>query len=503
MSTTKKRQFILLNLLAALVVSAMSCNSKHEEEETEIAVTPALVAVKNFYLKANDSVMAKLDSVFFSIDLDSGVIFNADSLPKGTNVSKLVPSITFANSMTKAELKFKYNNLKDSTVNYLTNPDDTIDFTSPVILDVTAADGVNNFSYTIKVNVHLQDPDTIVWTNLAVTQLPSRFESPVSQKTVIKDNIVYCLIEEYNGEYTLSTSSDLNEGIWVKNQFDPGFEPYTGSLTVAHDNFYLQNTQGEIYSSPDLQEWSPTGEKWIYILGAYGDGILGVRNDNEQFFHVQYPASEGFEVKPVEKGFPIYNASYLGVIESRWADKPIAIIACGVTEGGSYSSAVWAYDGSDWAIINDDDLPPLEMPMMTRYVVYRATPQLFQERRFDIWLLFGGYTESEEMNRKVYMSYNNGVDWQLAPQGMQLPEKVPSLGGSDVIVAGYELSADLSDAWKKAEATRASYTIEGFDISWICPYLYIFGGYHPYPDNSLNTEIWRGVLQRLEFTPDI
>ena len=102
MSSTKIKQSIFLQLLALLVVTAVSCNSKEKDDESEIVVTPAIVAIKNFKLNANDSVLAKLDSVFFSIDLNTGVIFNADSLPKGTNVSKLVATITFANTMSKA-----------------------------------------------------------------------------------------------------------------------------------------------------------------------------------------------------------------------------------------------------------------------------------------------------------------------------------------------------------------------------------------------------------------
>lgn len=494
--------FLLLG--AALLIIGVSCNSKSSDDETEIAVTPALVAVRNFHLMANDSVMAKLDSVFFAIDLNTGVIFNADSLPKGTDVSKVVPSITFANSMTKAELSYHSSETSEAlTSNYLTNPSDTIDFSRPVTLDVVAQDGMNSFSYTIKVNVHLQDPDTIVWDKMASSPLPARFKNPVSQKTLIQNDVAYCLIEENNDEYTLSTSSDLFQGVWMSENFYPGFEPNVSSFTASASAFYLTSVAGELFYSPDLTEWIDTEQKWTSIVGAYGDLLLGIRFNGTEFVHTCFPMPEGFEETPLEEGFPIYGFSPLGVIESKWADLPIAILSCGMTEGGMISSRVWAYDGTRWAVINQDSLPPLESPMMARYVVYRDTTTLFKQRELDIWLLFGGVDFENVMNREVYMSYDNGVHWQLAPSGMQLPEEFPDLGFADVVVAPYDLEADLSDAWEKISTkTRASgYTITGYDIQWQCPYLYIIGGY--LPDNSLNSTIYRGVLQRLTFTPQI
>ena len=494
---------MLLGFVAIFAVLAIACNSKSDDDENDIAVTPALVAVKNFSLNANKDVLANLDSVFFSIDLKNGVIFNADSLPKGTNVSKLVPSIVFANTMTKAELSFITED-ETTTSNYLSNPSDTIDFTYPVTLAVTAQDGINSFTYTIKVNVHQQDPDTIVWTNLEFSSLPSRNPRPVAQKTIQREDVTYCLIEEYDGSYTLSSTSNLYEGEWEKENFEPGFMPAVESFTATADSFYLTDVNGELYTTLNLKDWTDTSEKWLTILGAYGQTVLGIKQSGDIFLHTQDPLQEGFEEKEVSEGFPVTNSTSLGVIESEWADKPLAILACGLTGDGVLSSDVWCYDGSEWAIINENVLPALDTPMLTRYVVYRSTPQVFHKKEFDVWLLFGGINTDGDMNRRMFMSYDNGVHWALAPSGMQLPEMFPTLSGASLIVADYPLSADLADAWTSMTlGTRSSYTIDGTEITWMCPYMYIFGGYYPAPNNSLNTNIYRGVLERLKFTPII
>ena len=507
MSSSKIKQFIFFQILTILFVTAVSCNSKSTDDESEIVVTPALVAVKNFSLASNDSVLAHLDSVSFAIDLKTGVIFNADSLPKGTDVKRLIASITFANTMSKAELTFMKDNQEEVTIDYLSHPEDSIDFTYPVTLDVTAENGVNSFSYQIRVNVHNQESDTIVWDKLATSALPSRYESPVMQKTVMQNNRVYSLIEEYNGEFTLAFTDDLNTGIWTKTSINPGFVPNTESFTATPEKLWLLGNNGTLYTSMDGDSWNDIEEDWISILGAYGNSVLGIKKSGYDLLHTMYPAEEGFVETIVEEDFPIYNSSQLGVLDITWYPKPYAILAGGIYGDGNISNAIWAYDGESWAIINDTDLPALEKPMMARYVVYRDTPYIFTQREMDVWLLFGGVDNEGEMNRNVYMTYDNGVHWQLAPDMMQLPETIPSLGGADVIVAGYDLTADLSEAWTPKETTRTSpwtrttYTIDGYDIRWVCPYLYIFGGYPD--DQKLSTEIWRGVLARLEFTPII
>lgn len=503
MSGVKKNKILFLHILLVTMFGlAVSCNSKTHNDESEIVVTPATVAVRNFSLQANDSVMAHLDSVFFAIDLNTGVIFNADSLPKGTDVSRLIANITFANNMTKAELSFTKNN-KDTVVNYLTNPTDSIDFSNPVKLEVTAEDGTNSYVYTIKVNVHDAEPGLMVWRNLSFASLPARLPDPRAQKTVIYNDITYCFIEENNYTYTLATSSDLNDGEWAKTIFNPGFTPDIDSFTPAEGGFYIMDVNGNLFCSEDLDQWDETGEIWITMIGAYSDGILGIKSEGGKLMHTRYPASEGYEPSPVAHNFPLLNFSKLGIIESKWTPEPIAILAGGMTPEG-ISSDVWAYDGTTWAVINQNVLPALEKPMLARYVTYRETPQLFKERELDVWLIIGGYSEDGKMNREVFLSYDNGVNWITAPEGMQLPEEVPLLGGADIIVADYYLQADLADAWKPVYTkSRGSYTIDGTEISWLCPYLYIFGGYSPYPDNILNTAIYRGVLQKLEFTPDI
>lgn len=502
MRANKLRNLFYMQLSAAILIGAIACNKK-TEDDFDIAITSSIVAVKDFHILSNAKILKNLDSVFFSIDLEHGVIFNADSLPKGTDVSKLVPSITFANSMSKAELVFFKDNRVDTTINYLKNSTDSIDFTYPVKLDVTADDGETTFTYTIKVNVHQENPDTVIWDKLAITTLPYRLSNPVSQKTVWHNSMAYCLVEENDGTYTFSTCTDLTTGFWDKQELTPGFELNVESFTASKDSFFILNNAGTLYESDDALSWTSTGQEWITVLGGYEDSVLGIRSEGNNFLHTQYPAMTGFVESVIDQDFPIFNSSPLGVFNTDWADFPIAILACGLTSVGEPTSSVWAFDGEIWATINTTALPELKNPMMARYVVYKNTQAAFAKREFDVWMIFGGTLPDDSFNRNVYISLDNGVIWTLAPEGMQLPEVIPYLEDADVIVADYPLSADLAGAWSNIEtkSTRSGYIIEGTEITWECPYIYIFGGYTS--DQILSTNIWRGVLNRLTFTPII
>ena len=107
--------------------------------------------------------MSGLDSVFFSIDTKNGIIFNADSLPKGTDVKKLKTKIQFYNAVSVAEYTMENGTHRTGTSDYRTQPNDTIDFTGDVSLKVVSGDSKTQLTYRIKVNVHKMDPDSLAY----------------------------------------------------------------------------------------------------------------------------------------------------------------------------------------------------------------------------------------------------------------------------------------------------------------------------------------------------
>ncbi len=495
--------FILSACIALLIGTLSSCNKKTESEE-EIYMPASSVAVTNFSLKSKSGSKVKLDSVFFSIDLNKGVIFNADSLPVGTDVTKLVPVISYTSSASAVTLT-QTGGKTTGEIDYKTNPSDSVDFSGKVVLKITAEDKTTTRSYNIKVNVHNVEPDSLVWDKLAVTPLPSRQGNPKSQKTVMYKNTTYSLIKESDDSYTMAVATDILEGVWDKKQLTMDFEPDVRTLNATSEQLYVLDTAGVLHTSADGESWDNTGSTWTNIIGAYGDVMLGMRNEGGKLVHTCWPADAGYAEAPVSGDFPVTDYSDFVQFSNRWTTLPIGFINGGRLADGSFSDKTWGFDGDHWAVLSEGMTPPVAGATLVPYYVYRKTSSSLVQTEFSVWMLIGGVRDDGTYNRTIYVSYDNGVNWYAADTQMQLPDHFPSLWNLDGIMVEWPKQASLKDNWTDTPSrglpgmARVKYEVEDYEVYWDCPYIYIFGGMKD--GGALNDQVWRGVLNRLTFMP--
>ena len=260
------RRFAGCLMAGVTMIAAVSCNEK--TEEVEIYLTPSNVAVTAFSLNNDDKVMENLDSVFFSIDLENGVIFNADSLPVGTKIDKLVTSIKYSSYVTKATLKMEDGKTRTGEVDYLTSPSDSIDFTGKVSLTLSTDNDQLSRTYRIKVNVHKEKTDSLVWGDKALSKLPSRLANPRNQKSLDFNGRAVSLIEENDGTYTFASSENLFDGKWQKGEVTFPFTPDVRSLCATTSSLMILANDGKMYQSSNGTTWTATGETWAAMLGA-------------------------------------------------------------------------------------------------------------------------------------------------------------------------------------------------------------------------------------------
>lgn len=483
---------------AAAILLGGALSSCNKESDDLSFVSPTNLAVTNFKLKYTRDAQG-VDSAYFSIDLEHGVIFNADSLRRGTPVNKLVAEITYSATIDRATIIMDGGSTRVGEIDYKNNPTDSIDFTGNVRLVIGYGD--NEASYRIKVNVHKELADSLVWDETALASLPSRLGNPSAQKTVSFGDVAVCLLRESDGSYTLSTSSDLMANQWNKREITFPFTPQVESLSNSSDAVYILDSTGNLYRSADMTQWTATGETWESIIGGYNETVVGLRNDGGTLRHAQYPKLSISETA-IPSDFPVKGRSNFVTLTNKWTSSPVAFFAGGVTSDGSVSSDTWAFDGSDWVKLGSGGIPAVESATIVPYYTYRPSATGEAMLEYDVWMLIGGRMADGQSNRTVYVSYNNGVNWAPGNSLMQLPEVIPAMAGCDNVVMTTEKSSNISDAWTRIGApARISHKTDGDVISWDCPYIYIFGGYSP--DNRLYDTIWRGVLNRLTFTPII
>lgn len=497
-------------LTAIALITAASCSSTSDESDEPVYISSNTL-VSNFSLAKNDSVMALLDSVKFSIDVDKHVIYNADSLPKGTKITRLIANITFASSTSSGEISISgASTMPDTTFTYTSSDADSIDFTGRVYLTVNAADGYNSSRYELKVNVHQMEPDTLYWNRLARRSLPGSSQEPDAQKTAAQGSTVYCLTHDRSG-YTLSTTDDIESNQWDIEPVNFGFTPDISSFSTTGNALYILSDAGALYSSADRgATWTDTGKTFRTIVGGYGDTLLGISEENGTFYHETYPSSVKTQT---DSDFPITGMSQACSYTSQWGTSEQLFIVGGVKADGSLTGATWGFDGQSWAEISDKPIPARSGMTLIPYYNHIAESTVYN--KYPVLLAVGGRDSGGNALKDVYISYDNGVNWKLGDENLQLPDYMPAFYGAQALVATTTLYAETRSSgqwtalaskplpvWLTAEspgqpATRASRPV----TSWECPYIYVFGGYAS--NGTLQNNIWKGVINRLTFKPII
>ncbi len=500
------KKIVPILAVAAALAGAAACNSSSSTQyDTELNGS---AIVKSFTLAENEKVLADLDSVFFSIDLVNGEIFNADSLPKGTRISGLTASIVTDNA-SAVTLYIPRPGKTDSIVDYLKNSSDTIDFSNgPVRLEVVSLNGVTKKSYNVRVNVHNVVADSLCWGSAAYAPLQAP-AGATAQRTLVQGSYTYTFATD-GTTYTVAATSDM--AAWDMQPFTPGFDMDVNTITATTDAFYALGADGTLYSATAAAgPWTSQGLHFSCLYGGYGSELLGLCTDiNTAPGIVSYPSMRAVAAPD---GFPVGGTSPAVMLEAPMATSAQMIIAGGVDPDGALSRNAYGYDGNRWVQLTTAGatLPKALAGMaVAPYYSLRARTIVWRPEVFPTLLAFGGREQNGDINTTVYMSRDWGMHWQKADSLLQPGPEMPALQGAQAIVASTTLHAGRSAAiWSPARtprlplgarlecpaASRASEPIE----EWEAPYIYLVGGYDA--AGRLNDAMWRGVINRFTFTP--
>lgn len=471
---SKLSAFCMIICVAGL--GFVSCNSKSEELEYTL---PSSALVKSFSLSANDSVLDNLDKVFFSIDLNNGNIFNADSMPYGTKINKLIPVITTGGA-SAVELVVPRPGLSDTTYNYVENPNDTIDFSNGIVkLKIQSLDESVTMEYKISVNVHKVKSDSLSWGDMAYASLPTNLSNVTAQHTLKFNGTLYCLTTD-GTSYCLSSTENPATKTWDNKSVSFGFKPDVETFRASASALYILDENGSLYKSEDKgASWTAMSQTFTYLIGGYGDNVIGTVKNGDVWTIVSSDGSSvaapsDFPVTgtsvPVDYSFPMSASRQFTIVGGRMAN-------------GELTPNAWGFDGHSWACLSNVPLPEgLEGATLTPYYTFEEN-EYWVATRESLMLLIGGRNSAGECNKTTYISYDYGVSWRKASELMQLPANVPTFYGAQTIVVSSLLGS------------RASVAI----TSWECPYIYMFGGRNRNGE-QLNS-VWRGVINRLSFKP--
>lgn len=470
-------------ILAAIIGwCGVSCNSDDNDSMPVIEnTTLSNVEVSYFGLSSAPHMDANADTLFFSIDLAGGLIFNADSLPMGTVRSNAIVQLTVS-SASRLEVLFTNAEGELTTVDYMQNPNDSVYFgNDDVKVRVVSADGNVQRDYQVKLNVHEKKPDSLYWDATPFAPMPTSLGAPSSQKTVEMEGKYYTLVSDGTSATMASTVNPADRQ-WSVSAVTLPADARIETLAAIDGKMYIC-ADGLLYSSADAgATWTSTGARMDYIYGGYGTMVLGNRrNADFTYTHVTYPATTE---KPVARGCPIGATSIAMVFSNQWSDNPLFTVLGGRTSDGSLTGSLWAFDGNEWANISLKALPPVEGVVMIPY--YNVTFDIrYVASASPVLLAFGGNFVDGTLNDVVYMSVDQGVHWVEAPAYMQPGRNALRFTGSQAFVVEQTL---------RPEASRAVRPIS----SWQCPYIYVFGGYDL---GGFLPVVQRGYINYFTFLP--
>ena len=310
---TNRSPLYLLTTIAVLLsslASFTSCNKdKDNDDSYSYSSSTQTTLVTGFALQADAKVLSNLDSVHFTVDFDRGLIYNADSLPKGTDISALKVTVDFLNTVSSAVFKITdATKQADTTINYTTSMTKSLDFTGKTLLTVTSSDKSQVKDYEVKVLVHKVNPDSLVIPQSWRRDLPG-YQSGLKGYKAVKMGDQYCIMAYDGTTCELMIADSPNQGTWSSQLVDLPFVPQVESLVATTGSFYMLDDDGVLYASENGIEWTSCGVVWHSLLGAYEDRVLGVLGDDDGYYHDEYPRPADFTATEVEEGFPIAHAS--------------------------------------------------------------------------------------------------------------------------------------------------------------------------------------------------
>lgn len=392
-----------IRLYIILVICTLLVPSCKDKETSNVLSSDAEITSMRF--TANDSFPG-LALASFTIEerLDTGIIYNVDSLLYGTPIDKVIPVFTFKSSPAGA---FIFSG--EDTINFVTG--DTIDFThQPTLIQVVSADLSTEKWYEIYVNVHQVDPDLYVWEKLTDRVYNT---DGAEQKAVYFNDKIYLYV---NNGFQVHLYTSLDGAIWSD----------IGSVTSLPKNCQVENIvamtdnivyveETSCYTSSDGSNWTKddiltNGDKFVSLLfymhyaDDVQDTLWAVTQSADGKYHaVVYNNADAFENRiDLPDNFPVSDFTALSF--KSVSGRPRAMIVGGFSADGKSLNTRWniEYAAGQYRITDFT----IEQPTFGSLTGATIIPYNHK------FLMFGGVDANNELGEyPILESDDEGMNW--------------------------------------------------------------------------------------------
>jgi hypothetical protein len=463
--TIKRNYSYVLSLLISVLF--VSCWDNFEERTFYSA------NINKFSFDAHETCPG-IQNFVFNIDQyhgdasdTMGIIQNFDLLPYRSAVNSLYPKITFQSTNGNIYIN-------DS----LWEDGDSIDFTNPVVIRNTSYDGLFTKSYTVKINVHQVDPDSMILepTTFALPSIAS------ANKVIESNGALLDYVPAIGGGFKLFRSADTCKTWTPQIVIGLTGEMNLQSLCTFGSKFYVTSKSLISYRSDDGLTWSVispmTGGSVVTILTLFGEISKKYINDPEPSALIGLLKTAAGDIcfgrstdginwaigSKVPANFPFTDYS---LIKSTTVTKvQFYTIAGGMNASGEQTASVWSTeDGRNWISVNDGSLTLNTLPKRINTALFRYNGYLVS---------FGGQDAAGNLYKDLHVSPDHGKTWKDADDNWAFLKMDSGLAGAGVYV---QHIPDL--VYDKDR-----------EIIWI------FGGTR---SDGASSTIWKGYLNKMVF----
>lgn len=332
----------------------------------------------------------------FSIDQLNHRIFNVDSLPIGTDVSKVLCSVTALNngSVFVEDLKEEGSLLFYS---------DSLDFSVPRTFRVYASDGKSYERYRVEVNVHKEEAETFTW--MLHEEAPA-LATFTGMKAFTVQGELYVFGSTSDGKTMVYSSVDGDN--WEKHSEINDAESYANTV-VLQEEFYTIVGGKKLLKSSDATEWEEVNgtldinqlvaSSYSDLYGLTADGYLLVSHDCGVSWTEDKLDSDVSWLPFTGISAVCYPANMTYFAEY--------VVMAGISSGVEKIASVWRkiaeYDmqGEDdkWVYIDRADGNQFALPQMQNPVM------MYYDDGILVWGIKDG-------SYHIYQSRDNGIIWK-------------------------------------------------------------------------------------------
>lgn len=396
---------ILFIIVIFGLVSLTSCEKKTTTTTSSVAELTA------FSFAKNDS-MPGLAKAVFTIEarLDTGLVWNKDSMLFGTRLDSVVPKFTFAATPGSA-----YLTLPDTTC-VLTGYD-TLDFSQgPIYLTIRSSDKTTTKTYEIRATVHQIDPDLYHWTQLSNGIYPS----DDSEQRVLELGKEFVMIVS-NG-FALHVYRSADGSNWTDAGEPTGLPAGTKVRQIICDGenlYYAQEKQ--LYTSTDAVSWVAHDSQYpVLTMLLYWNKQVWALAENNNVYELATWQADSLQLTGLQPQgeFPI---SDFGTVTFQSASlRERAMIIGGFAQNGKSLNTRWNIEYSSHTAENggyrlqEFSIDRPQFTSLTGISVINYNHQL---------LMFGGVDETMRyFGREILISEDEGLNWVPADTAKnQLP----------------------------------------------------------------------------------